>query len=156
MFWLIYMHVILCTWKPLSMHIAWTLVTVHAICWALTNQQQMSVYLELGQLFCPLILSLSRPFHQVCMQEMALMVLYTLSPQIFFKSPILFAKISLVFLTSCLYHKHRTSKLLILNGYGSNLLVDSFDLYIRNSIHMYQKRMLGGHSQCTCSFFSSN
>ena len=35
MFWLIYVHVISCTQKPLCMHVLCTLVTVHAICWAL-------------------------------------------------------------------------------------------------------------------------
>ena len=35
MFWLIYMHVILCTWKPLYVHVTCMLVTMHAICQAL-------------------------------------------------------------------------------------------------------------------------
>ena len=34
-FWLIYMHIILCVWKPLCVHVLRTLVTVRAICWAL-------------------------------------------------------------------------------------------------------------------------
>ena len=35
MFWLIYVHVILCTWKLLYVHVVYTLVTMHAICQAL-------------------------------------------------------------------------------------------------------------------------
>ena len=35
MFWLIYVHKILCMRKPICAHVACTLVTVHAICWAL-------------------------------------------------------------------------------------------------------------------------
>ena len=37
-FWLIHVHVISCTLKPLCVHVAWTLVTVRAICGALDFQ----------------------------------------------------------------------------------------------------------------------
>ena len=32
-FWLIYMHLISCMWKPPSVHITCMLVTLHIICW---------------------------------------------------------------------------------------------------------------------------
>ena len=40
MFWLICVHVISCTWKPLWVQVACTLVTVRAICRALINGQR--------------------------------------------------------------------------------------------------------------------
>ena len=39
-----YVHIILCMWKPPCMHVACTLVTMHAICWALLIYKNILIW----------------------------------------------------------------------------------------------------------------
>ena len=95
----------------------------------------MPVYLQVGQ-FCLLILSSSRSFHQAHMHEMALMVLYTPSPQIVTRIQIFF----MVSSTSYLYKNTEHTRSKTLDTRWSLLppfKYDSTDLCRRNDIRMY-------------------